>query len=79
MNFTQFFLQRLKFGVVEGQYTLAPASAIWLFMASAILEFPTMYEKKAFDVLIDNLPTFVIATLMVYMYVYSIYAYTYVY
>ena len=33
---TQFLLQNLKFGVVEGQYVLAPASAFWLFLASAV-------------------------------------------
>lgn len=33
---TQFLLQNLKFGIVEGQYVLAPASAFWLFTASAL-------------------------------------------
>ena len=33
---TQFLLKNLKFGVVEGQYVLAPASAFWLFLASAV-------------------------------------------
>ena len=36
---TQFLLQNMKFGVVEGQYVLAPASAFWLFLASACYEF----------------------------------------
>ena len=36
---TQFLLQNMKFGVVEGLYVLAPASAFWLFLASACYEF----------------------------------------
>ena len=33
----QKLLKNLKFGVVEGQYYMAPISALWLFSASAIL------------------------------------------
>lgn len=35
---TQFLLHHCKFGVIEGQYVLAPATAFWLFMASAWFE-----------------------------------------
>lgn len=47
---TQYFLQQLKFGVTEGLYVLAPASAFWLFAASIIFELPTMVEKDAFSI-----------------------------
>ena len=36
---TQFLLKNLKFGVIEGLYVLAPASAFWLFTASLVLEY----------------------------------------
>mmetsp|Transcript_23114 Transcript_23114/g.25323 ORF Transcript_23114/g.25323 Transcript_23114/m.25323 type:complete len:345 (+) Transcript_23114:184-1218(+) len=58
---TQFFLQQLKFGVIESQYVLAPASAFWLFSASLFLEFPTMYEKGSFQVVLENPGTFLVA------------------
>ena len=61
---TQFFLQNLKFGVVEGQYVLAPASAFWLFLASFIYEFKTMYEKDAFYIILSNPLIFVTASVM---------------
>jgi len=35
---TQFLLKNLKFGIIEGLYVLAPASAFWLFFASLLLE-----------------------------------------
>jgi len=35
---TQFLLHHCKFGVIEGQYVLAPATAFWLFVASAWFE-----------------------------------------
>jgi multidrug transporter EmrE-like cation transporter len=62
--FTQFFLQQLKFGVIEGQYVLAPASAFWLFMASAFYELPTMIEKNAFKIILDNIGLFLVASFM---------------
>eukprot|EP01034_Spumella_vulgaris_P031426 gene31426-38813_t len=61
---TQFFLQQLKFGVVEGQYVLAPASAFWLFLASFIYESKAMYEKDAFGIITNNIPIFIIASFM---------------
>lgn len=59
---TQFILQQLKFGVIESQYVLAPATAFWLFAASAYFEFPTMYEKNHFIILIDKMPYFIAAS-----------------
>lgn len=59
---TQFLLQNLKFGVVEGQYVLAPASAFWLFLASFAFEFNTMLEKNAFSIILANPLTFLLAS-----------------
>lgn len=61
---TQFFLQQLKFGVMESQYVLAPASAFWLFLASAIFELPTMFEKGAFLIILNNPGLFLMASFM---------------
>lgn len=61
---TQFLLQNLKFGVVEGQYVLAPASAFWLFLASAFYEFPAMQKANAFAVIVANPLTFMAASSM---------------
>jgi len=61
---TQFLLQNLKFGVVEGQYVLAPASAFWLFLASFCYELPHMLENRAFDTIIGNPATFLAASTM---------------
>lgn len=62
--FTQFFLQQLKFGVVEGQYVLAPASAIWLFLFSLFFEFNTMWKNGAFTIIANNIPLFLAASFM---------------
>jgi drug/metabolite transporter (DMT)-like permease len=62
--FTQFFLQNLKFGVIESQYVLSPASAFWLFSASAIFELPTMIERNAFGIIYNNLGLFILASAM---------------
>ena len=43
---TQFLLHHCKFGVIEGQYVLAPATAFWLFMASAIFEGPDLLRSS---------------------------------
>jgi len=61
---TQFLLQNLKFGVVEGQYVLAPASAFWLFLASFCYEVPHMIENKAFHTILNNPFTFIAASTM---------------
>lgn len=62
--FTQFFLQQLKFGVVEGQYVLSPASAFWLFLASYLFEYSKMVENNAFDTIANNKVLFVLASIM---------------
>ena len=59
---TQFLLQNLKFGVVEGQYVLAPASAFWLFLASGVFELNTMIAKGAFSIIAANPGTFIVAS-----------------
>ena len=61
---TQFLLQNMKFGVVEGLYVLAPASAFWLFLASAGYEFRDMSNKGAFLVVAANPLTFLAASTM---------------
>ena len=59
---TQFLLQNLKFGVVEGQYVLSPASAFWLFLASAYFESRKMYEEDAFSIIKANPLAFLAAS-----------------
>ena len=61
---TQFLLQNLKFGVVEGQYVLAPASALCLFTASAFLEMPDMFQRNAFSIVFDYPMYFALASCM---------------
>ena len=61
---TQFLLQNMKFGVVEGLYVLAPASAFWLFLASACYEFRDMSNEGAFLVVAANPLTFLAASTM---------------
>eukprot|EP01038_Epipyxis_sp_PR26KG_P014478 gene14478-19434_t len=61
---TQYFLQQLKFGIVEGQYVLSPASAAWLFMFSMYFEFPKMVEKNAFSIILNNPLTFLATSFM---------------
>ena len=47
----QKLLVNLKFGVIEGQYFMAPVSALWLCGASAVVELPrAMHSKHAWDV-----------------------------
>jgi len=59
---TQFLLKQCKFGVVEGQYVLSPASALWLFIASALFEFRQMYENNAMKIIVDNFSFFLLAS-----------------
>lgn len=61
---TQYLLKQLQFGVIEGQYVLAPASAFWLFAASAVFEFRQMYERNALRILLDNFSFFLLASVM---------------
>lgn len=43
----QYLLKSLKFSIVESQYFLAPCSALALFSASMLLEFPSMNRNDA--------------------------------
>lgn len=61
---TQHLLQQLKFGVVEGQYVLAPASAFWLFLASLCFESYSMVTTGAFQLLLRNFHYFFIASML---------------
>jgi hypothetical protein len=61
---TQYLLQNLKFGVIEGQYVLAPATAFWLFIASSIYEGKRMLEVDAFSVIAKYPMAFLVASLM---------------
>ncbi len=47
---TQKLLSNLKFGVVEGQYYMAPISALWLFSAAAFWELPRAMRTDAMSV-----------------------------
>ena len=58
---TQFFLQNLRFGVVESLYILAPASGGWLLLAASIFELPSMLANDAFAVLWAHPMIFVVA------------------
>jgi hypothetical protein len=59
---TQFLLKQMKFGVVEGQYVLAPASAFWLMLASLVFESQKMYELNAVAIFIESFPYFMLAS-----------------
>lgn len=64
LTLTQFVLQNLKFGVVEGMYVLAPASAFWLFLASACFEMSSMVKNGAFTIFFDHIFLFLIAAFL---------------
>eukprot|EP00605_Chrysophyceae_sp_TOSAG23-4_P002455 GSChrysophyteH1.ASY1.ANO1.2714.1 assembled CDS len=61
---TQFLLQNLKFGIIEGQYVLAPATAFWLFFASFCYEGSEMYSAGALSVIRKNFMVFLLASTM---------------
>jgi hypothetical protein len=44
----QYLLQNLKFGIVEGQYYLAPAGAICLLSVAMLMEVPKMVSTKKY-------------------------------
>ena len=52
--YSQYFLQDMKYGVMEGLYILMPACAVCLFSASMLIELPTMVEKHAFSIILSN-------------------------
>lgn len=57
----QYLLQNLKFGVVEGQYYFAPASALCLLGVAAVHEMPTIYARGDYAVIGQHLHLFVLA------------------
>lgn len=59
---TQFLLQNLKFGVIEGQYVLAPAAAFWLGCAACIFEGQKMVDNGAFAIMAANPAPFFVAS-----------------
>lgn len=61
---TQKLLQNLKFGVIEGQYYMAPVSALWLFTASAFLELPRAFRSNAWTVVQDQYQLFILSALL---------------
>lgn len=61
---TQFLLKNLKFGIIEGLYVLAPASAFWLMTASFVLEYKKMISANAFNIIFDNPVIFLSASFM---------------
>lgn len=48
--------------MVEGQYVIAPASAFWLFLASAVFELQEMRERGAFGIMLRNPLPFALAS-----------------
>lgn len=50
----QKMLQNLKFGVVEGQYYMAPASAACLFLGSLVFEVPSMVTSGDYNIILDH-------------------------
>jgi len=61
---TQFLLTNLKFSIIEGQYWLAPASAISLVAFSAFLEWPTILRENKLAVVSEHMHLFVASALM---------------
>jgi len=51
---TQFLLKNKKFGVIEGQYWLAPASAVSLMGLSALTEFHTIYSEGKISIIFSE-------------------------
>jgi drug/metabolite transporter (DMT)-like permease len=58
---TQFFLQDLKFSVIESQYILSPACFFWLFLLACIFELPQFLEQNAITIVFENLNWFIFA------------------
>lgn len=51
---TQYLLNNLKFGIIEGQYYLAPAGALCLFAASAMMEMTAILEKGSLSLILQH-------------------------
>lgn len=58
---TQYLLQNLHFSVIEGQYILAPATALSLIVASLVFEGPAIVENDSFSIMLNNPVTFFFA------------------
>eukprot|EP00514_Thraustochytrium_sp_LLF1b_P001835 CAMPEP_0184523468 /NCGR_PEP_ID=MMETSP0198_2-20121128/8903_1 /TAXON_ID=1112570 /ORGANISM="Thraustochytrium sp., Strain LLF1b" /LENGTH=289 /DNA_ID=CAMNT_0026914507 /DNA_START=223 /DNA_END=1092 /DNA_ORIENTATION=- len=58
---TEFTLKDCKFGVLEGQYYLAPCGALCLFLLSAVTEVPTMLRQGDLGKIFENPCTFFLA------------------
>lgn len=66
LSLTQFLLQDLKFNVFEGLYVLAPASAMWLSVATLIVEVPSMLGRgdAFYDGVAELVPVLVLSGTM---------------
>jgi hypothetical protein len=58
----QWLLKNLKFGVIEGQYYMAPASALCIFLGSAIFEAPSMIETGDYNLITKHWVLFLLAS-----------------
>jgi drug/metabolite transporter (DMT)-like permease len=61
---TQFLLKDLKFGVIEGQYVLSPASTCCLFFASAFTEIPSIIKDGGWKSICNNPWMFISASVL---------------
>lgn len=61
---TQKMITSLKFGIIEGQYALAPAGATCLLFLSFIWEFPTMLRRQDYLIIYQNPEKFISAAVM---------------
>jgi hypothetical protein len=50
----QYLLQNLKFGIIEGQYYLAPAGAMCLMSVAVILEVPRMVSTGKYSLMVEH-------------------------
>ena len=58
------FQDSVKFSIVEGQYWLAPASAMSLVGFSIALEWPTIIKENKMEIVLANLHLFVASAFM---------------
>ena len=62
--FTQKVLQNLRFDVIETLYFVTPASAICVFLAASVLEFPFMESGEITDTIMANQKQFLTAGIL---------------
>lgn len=60
----QFVLQNRKFSVVEGMYYMAPAAAVWLLAAAAVLEVPVLISSGDYTIIQDQWQLFALAAVL---------------